>query len=524
MIVRKSKILLLFCLFIFQLLQASELKLVSGNKSALIDAIDIRGIQFASTKSLARVLQANYFYNQEREKAEIKFSNFNLKFTAGNQFVILTSRKDNQNQVFQIPISARSEKQDVYIPIIYSVDYLSLASGKKFNYDPKLTTIYLTDEIVKTEEVVKWDEKLIDKTNLKFDIYSAKIENKMNGTLVRLGTKNKIRQPASSVKDGVLYIFFNDITIDRNELDKLKPSGLIRKIESKYVKGNPQLEITLSDEYDKHEIFYDEEIGELLISIHNKLLKKTDSNKTSEIEKWKFDVIVLDAGHGGKDPGAIGINGIKEKNINLAIAKKVGNLIKKNIPDVRVEYTREDDTFLELYKRGKIANEKKGNLFISIHCNSLKKKPSDANGFEVYLLRPGRTKEAIEIAEFENSVISLEDDLSRYQKLTDENFILVSMANSSNMRFSESFADMLNNEWIKNVSIPSRGIKQAGFYVLVGAAMPSVLIESGFISNRNDAKFVNSSKGQNEIAQAIYNAILKYKNYYENSLLLENQG
>jgi N-acetylmuramoyl-L-alanine amidase len=202
----------------------------------------------------------------------------------------------------------------------------------------------------------------------------------------------------------------------------------------------------------------------------------------------------------------------------LAIAKELGKLIEEKMDDIKVVYTREDDSFVELYRRGQIANENKGNLFISIHCNSSSRKPGNANGFEVYLLRPGRTKEAIDIAEFENSVISLEDDPSRYKELNDENFILVSMKHASNMRYAETFADMLNNEWIKNGGIKSRGITQAGFYVLVGASMPGVLIESGFISNRDDVRYLNSGVGQKKMAQSIFNAILKYKNYYESSI------
>jgi N-acetylmuramoyl-L-alanine amidase len=238
--------------------------------------------------------------------------------------------------------------------------------------------------------------------------------------------------------------------------------------------------------------------------------------------KWALDAIVIDAGHGGKDAGAIGVNGTREKDINLALALKLGTLIKKEMPDVNVVYTRSDDTFIELYKRGKIANEHGGKLFISIHCNSMPKKPSDSRGFEVYLLRMGKTQDAIEIAEFENSVIKYEDNPTRYKKLTDENFIFVSMAHSAFMRFSESFSDLLNQNWKKEVETPSRGIKQAGFYVLVGASMPSVLIEAGFLSNTQEERFLNSSAGQNDVASAIFKSIKQYKSFYENSVLEKN--
>lgn len=507
-------------LFIIGNLFASDLIIKRGNQTVKINSTNIRGIEYVSSSALAKALGANYYYNPTRQKSEIKFINYNLKFTANNQFVIITAKKSNKHQVFQMPVSSRLKSRDIYIPIKYSDKYLGYASGLKTKYSESNNTLSIVSEEINTKALVEWSENLVDRSSIKYDIFSAKIENKSNGTLLRLATKDVIRKPSSSISNNTLYVFFSGATIDKNEISKLKTKGFIRNIVIKYVNGNPQMEIKLREGYDKYEIFYDEEIGEILISIHNKFLKNENS-LNDEIEKWKFDVIVLDAGHGGKDPGAIGLNGIREKDINLAIVKELGNLIEQIDKNIKVIYTRDDDSFVELYKRGKIANESNGNLFISVHCNSTPKKPTNANGFEVYLLRPGRTKEAIDIAEFENSVISLEDDPSRYKQLNDENFILVSMAHASYMRYSETFADMLNTEWIKDVKIPSRGLKQAGFYVLVGASMPGILIETGFISNRNDIKYLNSKSGQKEIAKSILNSILKYKNYYETSLSTE---
>ena len=183
-----------------------------------------------------------------------------------------------------------------------------------------------------------------------------------------------------------------------------------------------------------------------------------------------------------------------------------------------VIYTRKTDKFVELYKRGKIANKHDAKLFISIHANSLRRKRSDVRGFEVYLLRPGRTREAIEIAEIENSVIKYEENPERYKELTDENFILVSMAHSANMRYSEKFSEILHKQWSGNLGIPSRGVKQAGFYVLVGASMPSVLIETGFLTNRQDEAYLKSNLGQENIAETIYKAVKKYKEYYDKQI------
>ncbi|HTY59377.1 MAG TPA: N-acetylmuramoyl-L-alanine amidase [Bacteroidota bacterium] len=239
----------------------------------------------------------------------------------------------------------------------------------------------------------------------------------------------------------------------------------------------------------------------------------------NEREKWALDVIVLDAGHGGYDPGTIGVTGVKEKTVALGIVLKLGALIQKNLKGVEVVYTRKDDRFVELDRRGKIANEAGGKLFISVHCNSLPRKPSKTRGFEVYLLRPGRSEEAIAIAERENSVIEMEPGYEeKYQQLTEENFILVAMAQSAHVKASEVFADLAQKEIASRTGIPNRGVKQAGFYVLVGAAMPNVLVESAYLSNREDERFLKSDSGQMKIADALFHAVKKYKEEYEKQL------
>jgi N-acetylmuramoyl-L-alanine amidase len=344
------------------------------------------------------------------------------------------------------------------------------------------------------------------------------IEDKSNGTLIRMKTNKKLNIPHYSINNNVLYLFLTGVTVDPDISNSVQPDGLVNLVKRTSISSkNVQLEFSLNDGYSTAEAFVDPDNNDLLISIHNKLFQTSQTVDNAK-SKWLLDAIVIDAGHGGKDPGAIGVTGIKEKNINLAIALKLGNLIEKNIPGIKVIYTRKTDEFIELYKRGKIANENGGKLFISIHCNSLPKKDNNYRGFEVYLLRPGRTKAAIEIAEFENSVIKYEDNPDRYQKLTDENFILVSMAHSAYMRHSEKFSDILNQGWKQSVSIPSLGIKQAGFYVLIGASMPGVLIENGFLSNKKEELFLASNTGQNEIAQSILNAIKNYKEYYDKEI------
>jgi N-acetylmuramoyl-L-alanine amidase len=230
----------------------------------------------------------------------------------------------------------------------------------------------------------------------------------------------------------------------------------------------------------------------------------------TEKKKWELDVIVLDPGHGGEDAGALSINGYKEKDIALAIAKKVKDQLKEVMPSTRVIMTRTDDTFIELYRRGHIANQYKGKLFISIHCNSMPTKPHPANGCESYILRPGRNSEAVRVAEKENGSIKLEKEQSSYENLNEEKLIVATMAQAAFVRFSERFAAVLQKNVAKNTKMYNRGVNQAGFLVLVGASMPNVLFETGFLSNSTDEKILISDAGHNNIAEGIVKAIITY--------------
>lgn len=244
----------------------------------------------------------------------------------------------------------------------------------------------------------------------------------------------------------------------------------------------------------------------------------TSAVKTKPKKKHpKLDVIVLDAGHGGKDPGAIGTKGYKEKQATLAIVLKLGALIKDELPEIEVVYTRKTDKFIELYRRGEIANENKGKLFISIHCNSTPEKPTKGGGMASYILRPGKTDAAIKVAARENAVIEFEKNKDRYAALSDIDFILTSMSRSQDVKFSEKFASLVQKELKKSVGFKNNGVEQAGFFVLIGASMPNVLIETAYISNLKEEAFLKSSAGQSKYAKGILEAVKKYKDIYEGS-------
>lgn len=223
--------------------------------------------------------------------------------------------------------------------------------------------------------------------------------------------------------------------------------------------------------------------------------------------------VVIDAGHGGHDPGAIGKRG-KEKNINLSVALKLGKLIKQNCPDTRVVYTREKDVFIPLHRRAEIANDAKANLFISIHTNSVASRNSRVSGTETYTLGLHRTQENLEVAKKENAVILIEDDYKQryagFNPNSSESYIIFEFLQDKNMAQSVNFATKVQR-CFRNANRTDKGVHQAGFLVLRATSMPSVLIELGYITNPTEEAYLMSDRGSSTLAKSIYQAFLNYK-------------
>ena len=220
--------------------------------------------------------------------------------------------------------------------------------------------------------------------------------------------------------------------------------------------------------------------------------------------------VVLDAGHGGHDPGNLG-NGYMEKNIALNIVLEVGRLLEQQ-PDVKVIYTRRDDSFVDLYLRGKIANDADADLFVSVHCDS---HSSDAHGAGTFVLGLHANEQNFEIAKKENSVIYLEDDYetryAEYDINSPESVIGLTIMQEEFLDQSIALAKMMQDEFSEKLKRNDRQVKQAGFIVLHQTFMPSVLVETGFLTNKSEGSYLNSSKGQLEMGRAIAEAILAYK-------------
>jgi N-acetylmuramoyl-L-alanine amidase len=226
--------------------------------------------------------------------------------------------------------------------------------------------------------------------------------------------------------------------------------------------------------------------------------------------------VVIDAGHGGQDPGALGLHS-REKDIVLSVALKIGKLIKEKLPDVEVIYTRSSDVFIPLHERANIANKNKADLFISIHANANPNK--SVFGAETYVMGLHTNEKNMEVAKKENAAIVYENDYTSHYEGYDpnsaESFIIFSLMQYTFTEQSLSFASMVQKNFRQQANRQDRGVRQAGFLVLWKTTMPSLLIELGFISNPEEERYLMSEKGQNQLAMSVFDSFFEYKTKIE---------
>lgn len=231
---------------------------------------------------------------------------------------------------------------------------------------------------------------------------------------------------------------------------------------------------------------------------------------------YQLRTIVIDPGHGGKDPGALGKNGTREKDVVLNIALEVGARIREAYPGVKVIFTRKNDTFVELFERSAIANRNRAQLFISIHANALAR--PDYYGTETYVMGLHKSQQNLAVARRENAVIQKEANYrDRYEGLDPTSpltAIMLENYQSAYLSSSLNFASKVESHF-KRAARTSHGVKQAGFIVLWQSAMPSVLVETGYLTNAGEEHFLRSSAGQEKLAKAIFSAFEQYKKEVE---------
>jgi len=484
------------------------------SRSTSIGTIKRGGSLYASISDLVKLFHIKSSHSLASQKLELETKQYTLRLTANNPFVVLFDQNRTGN-VIQLQNIVVYQAQAFYVPAEEFINVFDDVMPEDISFDRTRPAIVVGKTLARSP----------------FDITGLVTEEKNNGYLIRIQCSKTLSDYESWTKpigdDTWIYVTLSNARADIAGMNKTQPHGFLKKVLVFQSPKSAQLTLKIKGQVTSTELVAAEGSSDILLTIHRPTEEQIAARKTRDYEKqlerernrWKLDVVVIDAGHGGDDPGTTGTTRIKEKDITLGIALKLGKLIHKQLPDVKIVYTRQKDEFVELYRRGQIANQAGGKLFISIHCNAMPHKPNAMNGFEIYLLRPGKTENAIQLAERENAAVKFEQGYEKhYQELTEENFILLTMAQNAYVKYSEKFADILQQEMGKKTTLANNGVKQAGFYVLVGASMPNVLIETAYLSNKRDEKLLKSANGQQHIAESICSAVKRYKEEYERSL------
>tara|TARA_Y100000817_G_scaffold131118_1_gene102737 strand:- start:2402 stop:3895 length:1494 start_codon:yes stop_codon:yes gene_type:complete len=494
------KIIKTFFLFIFlvSFIFGDTVKIINKKDNFVSDIQTLDRLQgtFISIIDISKILaKRDPYINSERKKMVLYIGDNRIKVSSGSSYILVDEK------VYQMPIYPIWQDNDIFIPAEYFFDILKRTTLPGISYDSSLMVLNLDI--------------------LEFSITGVNITQKANGTILRINTKKIFPEGSISSffhENGWFYITIADALVDTTEIRRSDTRGVIQRVAADQLGKTAQLAFQIRSKVESHELYQSRDQNEIVVSLRTPM-----DNSVSRINKvkdrWKLDTIVLDAGHGGKDPGTLGRRGTKEKDIALDITKRVGLLLEKNTK-LKVIYTRREDVFIPIWERTKIANEANGKMFLSIHLNGNPNKT--AYGFETYLLRPGKTEDAIEVAHRENEVIKLEDrSENKYRDLSGENLIIATMAQSVYMKESEELAAMIQEEMGKKVKSKNRGVKQAGFHVLIDASMPNVLIEAGFLTNANEERNLRKSNYRQIIANSIYRAIVKFR-YSREQYLTEN--
>ncbi len=440
--------------------------------------------------------------------------------------IVVTFLKDNSyfsinNKIFNLSyntfisndfVESGKEYSDLFIPLKSFVEILN----KYIRYD----IIQFTSESIVVNIGGTISEDRISKipSSKKSNILKVEVDEKSNGILIKIHTNKMFKtDDVSSYISGenhlnlTLYrskidttFFGTDYDLYSNKIKKLIPIQFDESSQLTFILNRNIEVISKSISVRKNLIIVNLFLEKINEMGNDDIKERLLSSKN----RWKIDRIIIDAGHGGKDPGAIGYKGIKEKDVTLGIAKFLKHLLRED-EDLKVFMTRNSDVFIPLKERTKFANENNGKLFVSIHCNAVRQKR--VSGFETYFLSPARTEKAMKVAAKENAAIKYESNSNNYKRLTDDDFIVLSMVQDNFAKESEKWASIVQDEIDRVSYTENRGVDQAGFYVLIGASMPSILVEAGFISNPKEEKLLKSKSYQRKIARAIYNSIINLK-------------
>lgn len=462
----------------------------------------------------------------EMYRVQIAFDPYRLSMTASRGNSTLTVTADSRTAVLNgasrnIILPARMIRGSMYAPIP--------------------TVLPLFSELVPGN--LTWDERkrAVNVTGVMTTVRNVTCENYSNGAIIKVALTEPLEYTVDMREGGWLTLTMENGSFDPRTVFGNVASELIAETRSYQDDNRAMLSFRLSDTAGDFSASKSGD-GEVLISLRRKrapgfaemaspaaepsspAIDAVPSLPDDNLQVWRIDTVVIDPGHGGKDPGAVGPKGTREKDIVLDVAIELKKIIEKS-GEVNVVLTRDKDVFVPLHRRAQIARENRGKLFISLHANAHRNR--SAKGFEVYFLSAAKTEDAEEVARRENKAIELEENLDYYASFLhlanlpkDIRDIQIDMESSVYLRESQDMCRIILEKAINSTNLVNRGVKQAGFVVMSGtqAFMPSILVEIGFISNVEEEKLLKRASYQKKLAESIYDAIIMFKQRHERGL------
>jgi N-acetylmuramoyl-L-alanine amidase len=460
------------------LAQEGEVKVIydEGQAQATIKSFTFRGTDFVYLKEIVTLFRLDLEWDAITKKVTLTSGPDQVVFFVGSSQIMVNDR------IKKITQPSRFSNGAIVLPIEFLSEILDGVLKAKIDWDPKTRILKVSGGRLNVRGMRHFSHG--DSTRIVIDLlkplsYRARKELPDQVTIDIYGGEGN---------PGELFLEIND--------------GRVKNIQASQLSNATQIVIKLLKDLSFKDF--------TLKNPHRIVL---DINPPTKAH-YKITTIVIDPGHGGKDPGAIGRGGTREKDVVLAIAKELKSLLSERL-GVRVVLTRTGDYFVPLRERTARANNEKANLFISIHANAALGR-AHGGGFETYYHSLALTKEAKAVARRENAVIRLEKGSGR--AMSQAEFILWDMAHNTYMHESSDLAILVQEGLDKKLKIRNRKVDQAHFYVLSGADMPSILVEVAFISNPREENMLRSLDFQKRVAEGLYNAIALYKRNYERSM------
>ncbi len=479
---------------------AEEAKVIytDGSQEGKLDIVTIDEVTYISAISLGRQfdgLQLPY-WNPLTKKMVLRMGDSRITLTAFSPLIIVD---DNS---FNLSLPSLLHQGSVYVPAKTFVHFLSKTVPGKLRWQDKFKTLMVETSVA--------------------NISALRIEERTNGTIVFIYTEKdfkleEIEDYTSKLK--WLHLTVSGGNLDPDKIARTPKKGAVREIRALQNKGSAQISFRLDKDISNYDITTRDSPRQIVLSLRRAQEIEIDQ------ETWSINTVIIDPGHGGKDAGSIGPTGLKEKDVTLDVAKRLRKLLKERLT-VKTVMTRLSDVYVPLTERSRIATKDRGKVFISIHCNSNKSRRVE--GSETYFLSEAETEDAKQVAQKENSVLAFDTGVPGIASVDPQDFVLrdiqyevlLDMASGNFLKESQDLAALIQDEMSKIPNLKNRGVKQAGFYVMKGtlANMPSVMVETAFLSNPTEEKLLKRTSFRQKLARAIYEAVKKFKIKHESEL------